>query len=88
MVDRVECTFFKKAGNAQKLAAAGVVVADSTCLCIAGMPVNEKLKLPPKVIASDVKYQNIITITKRTEVIFNKIRCKNEFQQFHIININ
>mmetsp|Transcript_29013 Transcript_29013/g.32543 ORF Transcript_29013/g.32543 Transcript_29013/m.32543 type:complete len:392 (+) Transcript_29013:214-1389(+) len=36
MVDRGECTFVKKARNAQKLGAAGVVIADSTCLCIAG----------------------------------------------------
>jgi len=36
MVDRGECTFVKKVRNAQKLGAAGVIIADSTCLCAAG----------------------------------------------------
>lgn len=36
MVDRGECTFVKKVRNAQKLGAAAVIIADSTCLCSAG----------------------------------------------------
>jgi hypothetical protein len=36
MVDRGECTFVMKARNAQKLGAAGLIIADSTCLCAAG----------------------------------------------------
>jgi len=36
MIDRGHCTFVKKARNAQKLGAAAVVIADSTCLCSAG----------------------------------------------------
>ena len=36
MVDRGACTFVKKARNAQKLGASAVVIADSTCLCVAG----------------------------------------------------
>jgi hypothetical protein len=34
MVDRGDCTFVKKVRNAQKLGAAGVVIADNTCLCV------------------------------------------------------
>jgi hypothetical protein len=33
MVDRGVCTFVKKARNAQKLGAAAMIIADSTCLC-------------------------------------------------------
>jgi hypothetical protein len=36
MVDRGGCTFVKKVRNAQKLGAAAVIIADSTCLCSAG----------------------------------------------------
>lgn len=36
MVDRGGCTFVKKVRNAQKLGAAAVVIADTTCLCSAG----------------------------------------------------
>ena len=36
MVDRGECTFVNKVRNAQKAGAAGVVIADNTCLCDAG----------------------------------------------------
>mmetsp|Transcript_58551 Transcript_58551/g.143228 ORF Transcript_58551/g.143228 Transcript_58551/m.143228 type:complete len:524 (+) Transcript_58551:171-1742(+) len=36
MVDRGDCTFVKKVRNAQKLGAAGVIIADNTCLCNAG----------------------------------------------------
>jgi hypothetical protein len=36
MVDRGECTFVKKVRNAQKLGAAAVLIADTTCLCDAG----------------------------------------------------
>jgi len=36
MVDRGSCTFVKKARNAQKLGAAALLIADSTCLCTAG----------------------------------------------------
>lgn len=36
MVDRGDCTFVKKVRNAQKLGAAAVIIADSTCLCGAG----------------------------------------------------
>jgi hypothetical protein len=36
MVDRGDCTFVKKVRNAQKLGAAGVIIADNTCLCDAG----------------------------------------------------
>jgi len=33
MVDRGDCTFVKKVRNAQRLGAAGVVIADNICLC-------------------------------------------------------
>jgi len=36
MVDRGDCTFVKKVRNAQRAGAAGVVIADNTCLCVAG----------------------------------------------------
>lgn len=36
MVDRGGCTFVKKVRNAQKLGAAAVIIADSSCLCSAG----------------------------------------------------
>jgi hypothetical protein len=36
MIDRGECTFVKKARNAQRAGAAGVIIADSSCLCNAG----------------------------------------------------
>jgi len=36
MVDRGSCTFVKKARNAQKAGAAAMIIADTTCLCIAG----------------------------------------------------
>lgn len=36
MVDRGECTFVIKVRNAQKAGAAGVLIADNTCLCGAG----------------------------------------------------
>lgn len=36
MVDRGDCTFVKKVRNAQKAGAAGVLIADNTCLCDAG----------------------------------------------------
>lgn len=36
MVDRGGCTFVKKVRNAQKMGAAAVIIADSTCLCMAG----------------------------------------------------
>jgi hypothetical protein len=36
VVDRGGCTFVKKVRNAQKLGAAAVVIADTTCLCSAG----------------------------------------------------
>lgn len=35
MVDRGDCTFVMKARNAQKLGAAAMLIADSTCLCSA-----------------------------------------------------
>jgi len=36
MIDRGDCTFVKKVRNAQKAGAAGVLIADNTCLCSAG----------------------------------------------------
>ena len=36
MVDRGDCTFVIKVRNAQKAGAAGVLIADNTCLCEAG----------------------------------------------------
>lgn len=33
VIDRGECTFVKKARNAQRAGAAGMIIADSTCLC-------------------------------------------------------
>lgn len=36
MVDRGDCTFVVKVRNAQKSGAAGVLIADNTCLCDAG----------------------------------------------------
>ena len=36
MVDRGGCTFVKKVRNAQRSGAAGVIIADDTCLCTAG----------------------------------------------------
>jgi hypothetical protein len=36
MVDRGGCTFVNKVRNAQRSGAAGVIIADSTCLCAAG----------------------------------------------------
>jgi len=36
MVDRGGCTFVTKVRNAQRSGAAGVIIADSTCLCSAG----------------------------------------------------
>lgn len=33
MVDRGDCTFVKKVRNAQRSGAAGVIIADNTCLC-------------------------------------------------------
>ena len=36
MVDRGSCPFVKKVRNAQKLGAAAVIIADTTCLCVAG----------------------------------------------------
>jgi hypothetical protein len=36
IVDRGDCTFVKKVRNAQRSGAAGVIIADSTCLCDAG----------------------------------------------------
>merc|ERR1712232_331061 len=33
MVDRGSCTFVKKVRNAQRAGAAGVIIADNTCLC-------------------------------------------------------
>lgn len=33
MVDRGDCTFVKKVRNAQRAGAAGVIIADNTCLC-------------------------------------------------------
>lgn len=36
MVDRGGCTFVKKVRNAQRAGAAGVIIADNTCLCTAG----------------------------------------------------
>lgn len=36
MVDRGDCTFVKKVRNAQRAGAAGVIIADNTCLCSAG----------------------------------------------------
>ena len=36
MVDRGGCTFVTKVRNAQRSGAAGVIVADNTCLCTAG----------------------------------------------------
>jgi hypothetical protein len=33
MVDRGDCTFVKKARNAQKAGASGLIIADNTCLC-------------------------------------------------------
>jgi len=36
MVDRGDCTFVQKVRNAQKIGAAAVIIADSTCLCSAG----------------------------------------------------
>jgi len=36
MVDRGDCTFVKKVRNAQRAGAAGVIIADTTCLCTAG----------------------------------------------------
>ena len=36
MVDRGDCTFVKKVRNAQRSGAAGVIIADNTCLCSAG----------------------------------------------------
>jgi hypothetical protein len=36
MVDRGECTFVSKVRNAQRSGAAGVIIADNTCLCSAG----------------------------------------------------
>jgi hypothetical protein len=36
MVDRGGCTFTQKVRNAQRVGAAGVIIADSTCLCSAG----------------------------------------------------
>ena len=35
MVDRGDCTFVKKVRNAQRSGAAGVIIADNTCLCSA-----------------------------------------------------
>ena len=36
MVDRGDCTFVKKVRNAQRSGAAGVIIADNSCLCSAG----------------------------------------------------
>lgn len=36
MVDRGQCAFVQKARNAQRSGAAGVIIADNTCLCSAG----------------------------------------------------
>jgi len=36
MVDRGGCTFVQKVRNAQRAGAAGVIIADDTCLCTAG----------------------------------------------------
>jgi len=36
MIDRGGCTFTQKVRNAQRVGAAGVIIADSTCLCSAG----------------------------------------------------
>jgi len=36
MVDRGGCTFVQKVRNAQRSGAAGVIIADNTCLCAAG----------------------------------------------------
>lgn len=36
MVDRGGCSFVKKVRNAQRAGAAGVIIADTTCLCSAG----------------------------------------------------
>ena len=36
MVDRGGCTFVQKVRNAQRSGAAGVIIADNTCLCSAG----------------------------------------------------
>lgn len=36
MVDRGGCTFVKKVRNAQRAGAAGVIIADNSCLCSAG----------------------------------------------------
>mmetsp|Transcript_13175 Transcript_13175/g.28507 ORF Transcript_13175/g.28507 Transcript_13175/m.28507 type:complete len:520 (-) Transcript_13175:135-1694(-) len=36
MVDRGGCTFVQKVRNAQRVGAAGVIIADNTCLCSAG----------------------------------------------------
>jgi len=36
MVDRGGCTFVQKVRNAQRAGAAGVIIADNTCLCSAG----------------------------------------------------
>jgi hypothetical protein len=36
MVDRGGCTFVNKVRNAQRSGAAGVIIADNTCLCSAG----------------------------------------------------
>jgi len=36
IIDRGDCTFVKKVRNAQRAGAAGVIIADSTCLCSAG----------------------------------------------------
>jgi len=36
MLDRGGCTFVQKVRNAQRVGAAGVVIADNTCLCSAG----------------------------------------------------
>ena len=36
MLDRGGCTFVQKVRNAQRVGAAGVIIADNTCLCSAG----------------------------------------------------
>jgi len=94
MVDRGDCSFVQKVRNAQKVGAAGVIIADSTCLCRYGETctpddVNEVCEDIEPIMAddgsgADITVPSFLMFKQDADVIKKELREKNQLVQIEM----
>lgn len=96
MVDRGSCTFVKKARNAQKAGAAAMIIADTTCLCIAGdscVSVGEAFCETKEPImaddgsGSDVTIPSFLMYKQDADPIKEVLKKKSDCENDHVLGV-